>query len=490
MNLIYPASWGIDTTFGEARWQDWNDLQRSGLLCARGIPVGIYTPLGFQPAELFYNSGGHLLTIAKTRSGKMTTQLAKTLLSYDASLLCMDPKGELAAICSRARRDWLGHEVRHLNPYGLFTDDPWYLRQDRLNPLAAIDRDSPNCVADVLALCKALVVTEGTDPHWSDSARMLCSGIIMEMIVREGPVATLSNMRKKLMLGREAWLEYIRTIEKPQSDEHPLLSVARGRLMRFIDDSDEVASIISTAQTQTEFLDDPALASCLSGDDFRLGDLKKRPLSVFVILPANYVGQYYRFLRVFVVSALNTLMSTHKRPNKNVLFLMDEFVTTLGYLEIIESALNLAAGYGIQLWPVIQDLGSLQRVYEKGWTTFLSAAGVTQIFGINDLATAEYFSRRCGQFTAEVTTTSWQTDARYDYYAPYNLQPQYFNMSRSVVGRPLLTPQQIIGLDPESDRQILFVSGHANPVYCGRFPYYRDPKYNKVADANPYYEPP
>lgn len=475
----------FDTTFGDARWQNWLDLSRSGLLSGRGIPLGTYEPAGLYPTDLFYNNGGHLMTTAKTRRGKMTTLLAKAVLGYDASLLCLDPKGELAAICSRARRDVLRQEVRHLNPYGLFTDRPWCLRQDRLNPLAVINPESPNFVADVLALCDALIVTQGKDPHWSDSARMLCSGIIMESVIREGPAATLPKMREKLLLGREPWLDYIETVKQPQAGEHPSLKVARGILMRFVNDGDELQSIRSTAQAQSKFLDDPALAACLSKDDFRPGDLKTRPLSIFVILPAPYVQQYSRFMRIFVASALNTLMSTPAGSSRNVLFLMDEFVTSLGYLSIIETAMNMAAGFGVQLWPVIQDLGSLQRVYQRGWSTFFSAVGLTQLFGVDDLETAEYFSRRCGQLTAEVITTSYQTSSGYDYYRP---QPLVQSTSRSIAGRPLITPQQIIDLDPERDRQILFVSGHADPIYCTRSPYFRDPIYRSLADPNPYYK--
>jgi type IV secretion system protein VirD4 len=486
MMFHFPTMSPAGTLFGNARVQDFYDLNRSGLLSGRGIPIGILPFSGPQPLELSFDSDSHLLTVARTRSGKMSTQLSKTVLRYNASLLCLDPKGELAAICSRARRNILGHDVRHLNPFGLFTGRPWNLRQDRLNPLAVIHPDSPNFIADVRALCDALIVTEGAEPHWSDSARILCSGIVIEMVIRQGSAATLPKMREKLLLGRHAWIDYVRTIETAGSNEHPLLQVAHRRLMRFTGDTDEVASVISTAQTQTEFLDDPAIAACLSGDDFRLGDLKKRRLSVFVILPANYVSQYQRFLRLFVVSALNTLMSTHQRPEKNVLFLLDEFITTLGYLDIIESALGLGAGFGIQLWPVIQDLGSLQRVYQKGWSSFLSAAGVTQIFGVADLETAEYFSRRCGQRTVEMTSRSYQIDTR---YGPYGLPPQHLQTSQSSVGIPLFSPQDIIGLDPERDRQILLISGHAHPVCCDRSPYYLDARYRDIADPNPYHPP-
>ncbi|SMP82292.1 Type IV secretory system Conjugative DNA transfer [Novosphingobium panipatense] len=44
------------------------------------------------------------------------------------------------------------------------------------------------------------------------------------------------------------------------------------------------------------------------------------------------------------------------RPERPVLFLLDEFAA-LGRLEPVERAMGLMAGYGLQLWPILQDIG-------------------------------------------------------------------------------------------------------------------------------------
>jgi len=61
----------------------------------------------------------------------------------------------------------------------------------------------------------------------------------------------------------------------------------------------------------------------------------------------------------------------------------------LGRLPALEQAYSLMAGFGMQLWGIVQDLSQLARVYgEHGWQTFISNSGVIQYFGSRDKMTA------------------------------------------------------------------------------------------------------
>jgi type IV secretion system protein VirD4 len=50
----------------------------------------------------------------------------------------------------------------------------------------------------------------------------------------------------------------------------------------------------------------------------------------------------------------------------------------------------------MKLWPVIQNLTQLQRLYPKNRGTFFSNAGAVQCFGVNDKATGDYLVSRLG----------------------------------------------------------------------------------------------
>jgi type IV secretory pathway TraG/TraD family ATPase VirD4 len=63
-----------------------------------------------------------------------------------------------------------------------------------------------------------------------------------------------------------------------------------------------------------------------------------------------------------------------------VLFCLDEFAA-LGHMESIEKAAGQIAGFGVKLWPVIQDLTQLQRDYKLAWETFMGNAGLLPFIG-------------------------------------------------------------------------------------------------------------
>jgi type IV secretion system protein VirD4 len=75
--------------------------------------------------------------------------------------------------------------------------------------------------------------------------------------------------------------------------------------------------------------------------------------------------------------------------------MLDEFAQ-LGPMSIIENAASIVRDYKIRLWIILQNLPQLKALYDKKWESFLSSAGVTQVFTPNDLETAEYFSKRSG----------------------------------------------------------------------------------------------
>ena len=87
------------------------------------------------------------------------------------------------------------------------------------------------------------------------------------------------------------------------------------------------------------------------------------------------------------------------------MFCLDEFAV-LGHMQPIERAAGQIAGFGVKLWPVIQDLTQLQRDYEKAWETFMGNAGLLTFFGNTDLTTLEHISKRLGETEVIRTVTN------------------------------------------------------------------------------------
>ena len=243
---------------------------------------------------------------------------------------------------------------------------------------------------------------------------------------------------------------------------------------RFLGKADrEAASVLSNAQRHTHFLDSPRIAKCLARSDFAFSDLRHRITSVFLVLPPNRMDAYSRWLRLLVSQALQDIardaealtattaaQSASQRLSSPTLFLLDEFAA-LGRLEAVERAMGLMAGYGLQLWPILQDMSQLRDLYGDRANTFIANAGVQQVFGVNDFETAKWLSQMIGQETA-----GFQTDSFKPGDGP--------SFSNNLTGRDLLTPDEIMQLPPE--RQLLRVKGHATAI-AQKLRYYADPEF-------------
>src|SRR5262249_49649747 len=71
----------------------------------------------FNGQRLGYMDDKPMVTVASARSGKSSTVIIPTLLTYPGSALVLDPKGELAAATAEFRRSRLGQDVHVLDPF-------------------------------------------------------------------------------------------------------------------------------------------------------------------------------------------------------------------------------------------------------------------------------------------------------------------------------------------------------------------------------------
>ena len=257
-------------------------------------------------------------------------------------------------------------------------------------------------------------------------------------------------------------------------------------------ESRSLADIISTADGQTSFLSDAALAHSLSQSDFSFSDMKKRVITVYVVLPMDYLDVCSKYFRLIVASALSELLADRK--GVPVLMLMDEFFQ-LGSLKAIQNAMSMAAGFGVQLWPVLQDLSQLVEHYPKTWQTFLSNAAVRMFFGPRDEKTSDYMSGRCGQTERRTISKSisYQDDAEHEAQLKRHgrgngrngMNVPNINPSFGSASRPLLLPHE--GRELGGDEMLLFVEGVKGVIRARRRAYWDEPDLRGSYEKNPYF---
>ena len=421
-------------------------------------------------AAMRYKGNRHLVTVAPSRSGKGATSIIPALLEYPGSALVIDPKGQNAAVTS-SRREALGQRVLILNPFGIHG-----MPQARYNPLSILTPGSDDLVRDTATLAEALIVYGGHgDSHWTDSARELVQTLIIDVVTREAEPPegrTLKEVRRLLTLPRK---QMIAEFERMMGGS----SLLAGKAGRFVDDGKEVGSIISTAVTQTAFLDFPQIQRATAATDFDFAELKQSAITIYLVLPADTLATCGRWLRLMITLALRDISRVPGKPKGDwpVLFLLDEFAS-LGHLEVIERAAGLMAGYGVQLWPILQDLPQLKELYKERWESFLANAGVIEFYRPNDMVTADYVSRRLGMTTRDTTSQSVS--------APDADGSTKTSWNYGTTGRSLLQPDEVLQLDERG--AVMFVQGLA-PIWAIREIYWENPNYVGMYDGDPEHQP-
>ncbi len=428
--------------------------------------------------KIVYEGERHVLLFGPNGTGKGTRFLIPNLLSIkDRSIVVIDPKGELAAVTAAYRRT-VG-DVVMLNPFNVLG-----LGSAGFNPLASLDPASANFYDDAAALGEALIRIEGNDPHWGESAQGLLVALIMWEKIKQGDAANLENVRA-LLTEADEWERTFDAKGKAHDDIARGLRVTAADMVadggyeiaslaaRFTEQSNELASVRSTADTQTRWILSPPMRDDLrkEGVDFR--KLKERVTTVYVILPAERMRTHSVWLRLVIVSALRAL---YRPGGLRTLLLIDE-MPALGHLAPLEDAFGLVRGYKVQIAGICQDLAQLKALYKERWESFLANAGVVQGFTPNDLTTADWMSRRAGQATMLASSSS---ESR----SPKGERSETTGWSQ--IGRPLFLPQELMGFAEGTG--LLWLAGMANGVRFFAPPYWKIEQAEKRAARNPYYE--
>ena len=358
-------------------------------------PTGFYIGGGYH-----YDKAGHLLTVGSTRSGKGTTLIIPNLTrmgGFKGSWVVIDPKGENAAVTAKAQAA-MGRQVVTLNPWDLLS-----LGTSAFNPLDLLEPDSPNLSDDVAMIAETIVpmsMAKGKDDHFNDRARSVITGLLVHLATSPAHASerNLSTLWRWLRLTAPDWDSLMQAMGK---NDHPVGGdIARTTAFDCVTMAErserEFGSIMSTCNKWTDYLKSPALQRDLSsGGSFKPSDLTDGNTIVYVIIPADRLKTHAQWLRLVVSTLLRAVV---RKPNKDVCFLLDEFYA-LGYLSEVETALGAYAGYGVHLWPILQNLVQLRDVYGDNWENFISSCSVRQFLTMSDNTTAEYVSTMFGSMS-------------------------------------------------------------------------------------------
>ncbi|WP_339948487.1 type IV secretory system conjugative DNA transfer family protein [uncultured Albimonas sp.] len=461
----------VPTTFGSAKWADAEHMASKKLFGTDGLVLGQAYD-GHALRKFAYKGDRHLLTVAPTRSGKGVSHIVPNLLTYPGSALVIDPKGENAMITADAR-DAMGQEVLLVDPWniaaGAMGREP-----ARFNPLDWLQLGDVDITENAMLLADAIVQQQDAkgDAFWREEAKALIQGAIMHVAVDEAFEGRrhLGTVRDLLLLsGPDMKVMFERMANSPH---HIVASTGARSLQK---EERLMANVLASAQAETHMLDSARLRESLSVSDFRFEDLKKRPMTVYLILPADRLDAFSRFLRLLVQQAITVnARNIEDKPKKPVLFLLDE-MAALGRLSSVEQAYGLMAGFGMQLWGVVQDLCQLRKVYGDDYESFIANSGAVSYFGSPDKTSAEYFSAMCG------VTTVWNFSSALASAFNHGSGPGGNSIgsswtetdTRAAAQRKLAYPDELMRL--QLDRQLVLIE-NTDPIMARKLRWYEDPE--------------
>lgn len=430
----------MESRLGTAEWEDLDVFAERHAYEEGDFWIG-RSPKTGEP--LGYADDRHIFLASKSRSGKGTTTIMNNLLTWQGSMVVVDPKGENATVTASRRGDGsdycegMGQRVFVLDPFGASSVHDKY--RASFNPLDALDPKSTSVIDDAGLIADAIIPErpDAKDPYFDLTSRKMLKGLILHVITAphfEGR-RDLLTVRALIRHGEREGLEKIKAARAARDDgsekRRPLPSafqllwsdVAANHALEgiiagigesiansAIEASKTFDNCLSTLDRHTEFLDSFEMKKVLERSDFSLSDLKTDPrgVSLYLCLPQRYTAEHYRWLRLMNTLVITMMEEVKEQPatGHRVLMVLDEFLL-LEYMKVIERAVPYIAGYGLTMFFVVQSLEHLKKVYSETWETLIANCGIKMFYAVGDHFSRKYISDLIGETEVIREAESW-----------------------------------------------------------------------------------
>jgi type IV secretion system protein VirD4 len=420
------------TTHGSARWATYGEVKRSGFSLTHGVVVGV------MKGQTFYDDGPtHILLCAPTRAGKGVFHLQPTLKTgWAHSVLVLDPKRGENYTLTHAWREQFGRVERFA---------PYQGPLARINVLDTIRLKTLHEHGDALHIAQSLVAPHqqenSTSLHFRELAALLLTAAILHVgyTAPTPSLAAVWDFLTQQHADLKACLKTLRGTRHTPYGVHPTIAAFTAAIQNITGDR-ELSSVWSTMVRPLSLYADPLIAASTDTSTLRLEDLQhgKTPLALYLLAPSpRDLERLHPIYRVIVDVAMVRLMDRPAVPPPHRLLLAAEELPAYGYMHSLNKGAGDMAGYGIKGLFVVQDLEQFENVYGQKNTIWGNTE--TKIFHLpNNEKTAE----RISKYLLGDGTIANPVASRQDGFVGGG------SVSHGHVGRPLLTTDEVMGLDP------------------------------------------
>ncbi len=452
---------------GNARFATGAEIRRAGLL-DEGGRRGPAILVGRQGRRFLALPGQlSVMLSAPTRSGKGVGVVIPNLLNWPDSAVVLDIKGENFDATA-------GYRAAHGQAVYAFSPFDEEARSHRWNPLGTVRTSPLHRVGDLLAIGQVFFPNEGghtsSEAFFNDQARNLFLGIGLYLLETPALPRTVGEMlRQSSGKGQPLKEHFAAEIRQRQEDGRPLSGECADALQRLLSNSENtLSSIVATFNAPLVVFADAIVDAATSADDFRLEDVRRRRMSVYVRIPPNRLASARPLVNLFFsqLVSLNTRVLPRQDASLRVqcLLVNDEF-TAMGRVGVISHAAAFLAGYGLRLLTVVQAMSQLDAVYgEKEARTFATNHGLQILYAPREQRDADEYSAMLGHFTERATSRGRSRSFSGQGHTTVS-------RNESEQRRALLLPQEFKELGAD---RLVIVMENCKPVLAEKIRYHRE----------------
>jgi type IV secretion system protein VirD4 len=450
---------------GDARFASSAEVDRAGLTGSDGQP-GIL--IGRHRGK-FLSLPGQLSVMlsAPTRSGKGVGVVIPNLLNWPDSVVVLDIKGENYDITA-------GYRAAHGQAVYAFSPFDEGARSHRWNPLTAVRSSPLHRVGDLLTIGQVFFPNDGggtsSEAFFNDQARNLFLGLGLVLLETPSLPRSIGEMlRQSSGKGRSLKDHLSGLITQRREEGNPLSDECTDALQRLLSNSENtLSSVVATFNAPLTIFADAVVDAATSADDFRLEDVRRRRMSVYVRIPPNRLANARPLLNLLFsqLVSLNTQALPEQDATLNVqcLLVNDEF-TAMGRVGVITNAAAFLAGYNLRLLTVVQAMSQIDAVYgDKEARTFATNHGLQILYAPREQRDADEYSAMLGHFTERATSRG-----RSRSFSGHGHST--ISRNESEQRRALLLPQEFKELGSE---RLVVIFENCKPILGEKIRYYRD----------------
>lgn len=431
--------------------------------------------------DYIYLPGGEPVAItARTGSGKTADAVLPMCFTHRGSLVILDIKGTAWRTTAGYRAIDLGQEVYLFEPASRTG------RSHRWDPFAAVDRTSIERFEHIQRMAELIfpeihqIGSSGNNAEfWESASRDAFAAAAL--LLAESPDQRLSMELLTRVFTRadgHEWLSNL--VEGRRGTQHPYSQDAVDGISGYIGTNEKLRNEIQTSvRVKSRIWKYPRIAAVTSGSDFKLADLRRRPMTIYVVVSPRDIHWLRPLLRLFFDQLINE--NTDTTPDEDpslkhqTLIIADEFIR-FGRVDSLAHLAQYGREYLLRPVYVMQNKAQMRSVYgADGCADLFGNVGAEIIFGTNDPQVTKEVEERLGDNTVMFTT---RNKPRFMSWANLSKHGESDHPHR----RPLMYDQEVAMM---SSKQQLILRSGMPPMLTNRNRWFENPELKELVRPPP-----